>query len=506
MEEEGERIAINLDADSLLNQAARNLPATLLAWHYRSRHESLISFSNAAFYDGRLVTIPDRLIEHADAEAAPLRSDQADAGICGADALLARPISFHRLGDGVYLERSNQPEARYIAQTVRELLRRETGLSLGVVAFSEAQQSAIEEALDALAAQDADFATRLEREYVREDDDQFNGLFVKNLENVQGDERDVIILSICYAPGPDGKMQMNFGPINQRGGEKRLNVIFSRARHRMAVVSTIQAEAITNLHNDGAAALRTFLQFAQASATGQFERAQTVLGALNQGARHAFTRQAVTDPIRDALAAALTARGHQVQANVGRSQFRCDLAIVDPAKQGYALAILLDRPQETVADTAERYVFRPAILRSFGWRVLDIPGKDWRDDPDGVIARIEAMLANGEDRALDVEIAPLPLARKARPVKRAEPDTVPVESGNEGGSAATEQVRSLRFEQGSSRKFWRASLRGTELTVTYGRLGSSGQSTVKQFDSVERAQREMDKLVGEKLRKGYEEA
>ncbi|WP_454692654.1 AAA domain-containing protein [Achromobacter aloeverae] len=505
--EDGDRVTINLDADSLLNQAARNLPATLLAWHYRSRHESLISFSNAAFYDGRLVTIPDRALAQAenDDDAAPLRSDRDDAGIAGADLLLARPISFHRLADGVYVERRNAPEARYIALTVRELLRRESGLSLGIVAFSEAQQSAIEAALEALAAEDADFSTRLEREYVREDDDQFNGLFVKNLENVQGDERDVILLSICYAPGPDGKMQMNFGPINQRGGEKRLNVIFSRARHRMAVVSTIQAEAITNVHNDGAAALRAFLQFAQASAAGQFERAQAVLGALNQGARDAFTRQASPDSIRDALAEALRIRGHQVHANVGHSQFRCDLAIVDASRQDYALAILLDNPTDAVTDTAERYVFRPGILRGFGWRVLDIPGKDWLDDADAVIARIEAMLASGEDRALDTEIEPLvsvqpptqpPIAPDA-PDAPAEPvATAPSEQ---------EHSRSLRFEQGNARKFWRANLRGTELSVSYGRIGAAGQTNLKQFETAERARREMDKLVAEKLRKGYVE-
>jgi hypothetical protein len=247
VEEDGERIAINLDSDSLLNQAARNLPATLLAWHYRSRHETLISFSNAAFYDGRLVTIPDRLRERPLEQLPRPRSDQDDAGTLAADLLMGSPVSFHWLEDGVYADRSNQAEARYIAQAVREMLNRETGLSLGIVAFSEAQQSTIEAALEALAAEDPEFSTRLEREYVREDDDQFNGLFIKNLENVQGDERDVIILSICYAPGPNGKMLMNFGPINQRGGEKRLNVIFSRARHRMAVVSSIQADAITNV-------------------------------------------------------------------------------------------------------------------------------------------------------------------------------------------------------------------------------------------------------------------
>ena len=248
--EDGEQIAINLDADSLLSQAARNLPATLLAWHYRSRHEALISFSNAAFYEGRLITIPDRRIERPAPAQAALDSMDAQAVIQGADTLLDSPISFLKMSDGVYLSRSNLAEARYIANLVRELLQRETGLSLGIVAFSEAQQGAIEQALEDLAASDSAFATRLEQEYVREDAGQFNGLFVKNLENVQGDERDVIILSICYAPGPNGKMLMNFGPINQRGGEKRLNVIFSRARKRMAIVSSIEADAITN-NTDG---------------------------------------------------------------------------------------------------------------------------------------------------------------------------------------------------------------------------------------------------------------
>lgn len=508
VEEDGESIAINLDSDSLLSQAARNLPATLLAWHYRSRHESLISFSNAAFYDGRLVTIPDRVLEQPGAEAPVLRADQDDTGSVGTDALLARPISFHRLADGVYAERRNLPEAGYIAQMVRELLRRESAHSIGIVAFSEAQQSAIESALDALALEDADFATRLEREYVREDDGQFNGLFVKNLENVQGDERDIIILSICYAPGPDGKMLMNFGPINQRGGEKRLNVIFSRARHRMAVVSSIEAGAITNVHNDGAAALRAFLTFAQASASGQFERAQGLLGALNPGARDAFTRKAPADSIRDAIAAALRARGHDVQQGVGRSQFRCDLAIVDAAKDHYALAILLDNPGEPVRDIAERYVFRPGILRSFRWKVLDLPGKDWLDDPEAVIARIEAMLTSGEDSALNIALddarsgplAPPPVVQTGAP-------PVMAAAASEGSNAAQsgETVRSLRSEQGGSNKFWRASLRGTDLTIHYGRMGTAGQSLLKQFESSERAQREMEKLVSEKLRKGYEE-
>ena len=507
VEEEGGRIAINLDSNSLLNQAARNLPATLLAWHYRSRHEALISFSNAAFYDGRLVTIPDRKVERGDDSSAMHRSDQADAGIAGADMLLQRAVSFHRLADGVYAGRRNAPEARYIAQMVRELLRRESGLSVGIVAFSEAQQDEIESALEALASDDADFAARLEREFVREDDDQFNGLFVKNLENVQGDERDVIILSICYAPGPDGKMLMNFGPINQRGGEKRLNVIFSRARHRMAVVSTIQAEAITNVHNDGAAALRAFLQFAQASARGEFERAQNVLGALNPGAQNAFNRPPSVDAIRQAIAETLRQRGHVVHEHVGRSQFRCDLAIADREGDGYALAILLDAPDTSVGDTVERYVFRPGILRSFGWRVIDVPGKDWVRAPELVLARIEAALRGDEEPeedGFDSEMVSTAIEHVAQ--RFSVPDSsAPSGSAPAHSEAPTTIVRQFRFEQGTSRKFWRVALADAELTVTFGRIGSTGQSSLKVFDSAERARREMEKLVAEKLRKGYAE-
>ncbi|MBT0963447.1 AAA domain-containing protein [Denitromonas iodatirespirans] len=503
VEEEGERIAINLDADSLLNQAARNLPATLLAWHYRSRHESLISFSNAAFYDGRLVTIPDRALEQPNEDVPPLHSDDEGAAVIGADELLERPISFHLLGDGVYEERCNVPEARFIARTVRELLGRETGLSIGIVAFSEAQQGAIESALDELAAEDDDFAVRLEREYVREDEGQFNGLFVKNLENVQGDERDIIILSICYAPGPNGKMLMNFGPINQRGGEKRLNVIFSRARHRMAVVTTIQAEAITNVHNDGAAALRGFLQFAQASAAGLFDRAQSVLGTFGQGARKAFNRDIPEDAIRDALAEALRARGHRVEINVGRSGFRCDLAIVAPDLSSYALAILLDDPGTDVSDSAERYVFRPAILRSFGWRVLDVPGKDWLEDPEAVLARIEHMLVEDEDRALDVQLEHRdPMSKMpARSEPSAERPSLQTDKSSTDEQEACE--RRLVCEQGASRKFWQVRVEGVDLTVTYGRIGTGGRTLLKQYETPERARREMDKLVAEKLRKDY---
>ena len=160
---------------------------------------------------------------------------------------------------------------------MRELLARGTGKSLGIVAFSEAQQGEIERALDELAEADPSFAAQYDAEQVRTHGEQDIGLFVKNLENVQGDERDIVLMSVCYAAGPDGRMLMNFGPINTSGGEKRLNVIFSRARQHMVVVSSIEPDAITNTYNDGANTLRRFLTYATAISQGNTPAAKAAL-------------------------------------------------------------------------------------------------------------------------------------------------------------------------------------------------------------------------------------
>ena len=527
-EEDGERIAILLDADSLLNQAARNLPATLLAWHYRSRSESLISFSNAAFYGGQLVTIPDRTLRDSTGQQLPIHSDDEGQLQAGVSRLLSTPLSTHRIADGFYENRINTPEARYIAGLVRELLARQTGQSLGIVAFSEAQQSEIEVALDRLAGEDDSFAAALEREYAREDDGQFNGLFVKNLENVQGDERDIILMSVCYAPGRDGRMVMNFGPINQRGGEKRLNVIFSRARRHMAIVSTIAPEAITNVHNDGARALRSFLSFAEAQSNGSNDHAQAVLTTLNPEAGRTFGAELPADSVRDAIAAALRERGHIVHEHVGGASFRCDLAIVNETGDGYNLGILLDRDEHDSRSVEERFVFRPGILRAFGWRVLDLPVASWLRSRSAMIERIEGELVRSSwDQADSDPFVGVTLPADEKPQAPSTVSSVLTGTGglnasvlaqvpvpttatpmpaasNEAAVAAT--MTEFRFVEGASNKFWRVGVNGCDLIVEFGRIGTSGQKLVKTFEDEDRAKREAVKLTLEKTRKGYQES
>lgn len=389
---DGNRFGVTLDADSFLAQSDSALPSTMLSWHYRSRSEALIGFSNAAFYGGRLATVPDKNLPAGDLGEIIVNDPVVDAAT-GVDALLRRSVSFHK-ASGIYEARRNATEATYIAELVRELLRRNTGQTIGVVAFSQAQQSAIEEALDRLAAADPDFARLQEEEEIREDDGQFCGLFIKNLENVQGDERDIIIMSVCYAPAATGRMVMNFGPINQRGGEKRLNVIFSRAKRHMALVSSINHSAITNEYNDGANALRRFIQYAEATSKGDTETANLVLRQINgeRGGSHVSTPPPA-NPIVRQLADALRAKGHVVDLDVGRSRFRCDLAIRGADQAAYALGVLVDTDERiSSATTFERVLTHPVVMRAFDWHVAYVLGKDWQESPERVLRDIEAQL------------------------------------------------------------------------------------------------------------------
>jgi predicted DNA-binding WGR domain protein len=522
VEEEGDRFEVDLDSDSFLTQSAQNLPSTLLAWHYRSRSESLIGFSNAAYYSGQLHTIPDRQRAIADRpELIVTGSDQAGANV---DALLARSISFHFVENGRYEDRRNPNEAAYIAQLVRNLLGRGSTLSLGLVAFSEAQQGEIEDALDRLAKTDDAFAAQLESATVREENDVFCGLFVKNLENVQGDERDIIILSVCYGRDAAGRMLMHFGPINQRGGEKRLNVIFSRAKHHMAVVSSIRHHDITNEYNDGANSLKRFLQYAEAVSKGDEAAARRVLENLNPLSRRALAPASQGDAVVEQLAAALRARGYPVDLNVGQSRFRCDLAVRGAADSQYQLGILVDTDSHYANPSLlDRYLLQPAILRAFDWRCAMVLTKDWYHNPEEVLDRLEKLL-QGKDAEMGASpeeaetTVAAPIAQDTRApatADQAKPGATRLARGPDSTAAtpppgpahapAPAVARRFEFVGGSSLKFWEISVPGNALTVRCGRIGTAGQSQTKTLADEATARREAERLIGEKIRKGYVE-
>lgn len=378
-----------LDAHSLLTHAGRALPSTMLGWHYRSRDEALISFSNRVFYEGKLLTVPS--VTRA-AKCRPIVAKSAKDGELGAAALLERSISFHHIEGSPYEQRRNTGEARYIAELLRGLLETASGKTIGIVAFSEAQQSEIEGAMRDLAEEDAQFGARYEAEMEREEDGQHAGLFVKNLENVQGDERDIIIISVCYGPDSNGRMLMNFGPINKTGGEKRLNVIFSRAKHHLAVVSSIRWSAITNEYNDGANCLRNYLRYAEAMSTGATEDATLALQAY--GKREGLGAARGPGSLEERLAAALRQRGYEVDVGVGTSQFRCNLGVRARGEDRYRVGILIDDVGHQNRAVDELLHAQPAVLRSFGWNTLTVLHKDWYTDPALVLQRVETAMGS----------------------------------------------------------------------------------------------------------------
>jgi predicted DNA-binding WGR domain protein len=519
LSEDGQVFEYDLSSDSLLNHAAKNLPSRMLGWHYRSRSESLISFSNWAFYQGKLLTVPEERLGSTAREEIVARSP-AD-GSANVERVLDRPLSFHFIDKGIYDNRRNRAEAEYIAQLVRGLIASEKRHSIGIVAFSEAQQTEIERALSALASEDKQFGELLETEYEREVDGQYVGLLVKNLENIQGDERDVVILSVCYGPAPDGKMRMNFGPINQGGGERRLNVAFSRAKHHMCVVSSIHHADITNEYNDGANCLRNYLRYSATCSAGDAAGSQRVLREVAVWRDVEQPQEVRHGPVVTQLAAELRQRGYAVDLGVGMSHFRCDLAARRHGELRYRLGILVDTEEHYLQkDLLERELMRPELLRGFGWQILHVLSADWVRERKAVVDRLVAAiegvaqppLAEAQDEESDddswdefdgpAEAEPGPFATEPPPpAAELPPEAMPGPAGTPAGTGK----RYFEFVGGASRKFWEIDRAGHTVTVRFGRIGTSGQTQQKICADEATAVATAQRLVREKVGKGYVE-
>lgn len=526
-EEAEEIIGMSMDADSLLNQSARKLSSVMLGWHYRSRRESLISFSNAAFYQRNLLTIPDSIIHQSANEVlAPVVDvDQTP----DPETVLGRSISFHYLENALYEKRKNKDEATYIANIVSMLLRQDNDKSIGIVAFSMEQQSEIEAALDRLANTDSEFDTLLEQEYQREDEDQFNGLFVKNLENVQGDERDIIIMSVCYGYNEKGRMLMNFGPINRRGGEKRLNVIFSRAKEHMVIVTSIMPNEIKNDYNEGANYFKKFLSYAKYISDSRLAEANLVLDSMSSNPQEDIEIQ--RNPVVTQLRKAIEKMGFVTEVAIGQSHFKCDIAIKEKEGNRFSLGILIDKIEHYQNDNVlEQYCQKPSILNSFGWRTCSVYSKDWFEQPERVLEKIERQLrgenleleselegsgkvvdsqpdggeASSEDESLEPKNQQIePEIQVSKPEATKANNTKPNETKAEKGADEDAAFERYEFVGGSSSKYWQIQVSGADVVVQYGRIGNNPQSNTKSFPSEELAIKEKNRLIATKLKKGY---
>ncbi|WP_050698018.1 DUF3320 domain-containing protein [Anaeromassilibacillus senegalensis] len=327
------------DLESILDDClAIQLPQAYLLWHYRSHHESLISFSNSQFYENKLYTFPS------------------------ADDLASKVSLVHV--EGFFdrgKTRQNKAEAKAV---IHELQRRchnpvFANQSVGVVTFNITQQSLIEDLLTDACKEDADLE---DWAYNRPEP-----LFIKNLENVQGDERDVVLFSVGYGPDEQGRITMNFGPLNRDGGWCRLNVAVSRAREEMIVFSTITAEQInlSRCGGAGVAALKAFLRYANG---------ERIAEQKETGQEHT-----IRNGIADMLCCKLTDEGYETRTMIGRSDFRIDVGVVDPSQpKQYLLGILLDGPMYGAAKTTrDREIARADVLKKLGWELHRIWSIDW---------------------------------------------------------------------------------------------------------------------------------
>lgn len=349
------------DLESLLDDClAISMPQMYLKWHYRSRHESLIAYSNMKYYDNKLYTFPSP-------------NDLVS------QVKLIRPEGFYDKGK----TKQNKAEAEAI---VNEIIRRLSDEktrheSIGVVTFSSVQQNLIDDMLvDAFAEHPdiADFDAKCEEP-----------VFIKNLENVQGDERDVILFSVGYGPDENGKVSMNFGPLNRDGGWRRLNVAISRARKEMVVYSVLRPEQIdlARTRSEGVAGLKGFLEFA--------ERGSNVI------ARRTDITTGASDSLANDIAKGIETLGYSTKCNIGCSQFRMDIGIIDPDNpETYILGIMLDGENCRRSATArDRFVVQPGVLKGLGWSVMRVWTLDWLDDSAKVLQDIKQAAENAQHPA-----------------------------------------------------------------------------------------------------------
>lgn len=348
------------DLDSILDDClALGMPDTHLQWHYRSRHESLIAFSNQEYYENSMLTFPS------------VNDRERRVKLCTVDGTFNRKKG-----------RINEEEGKAV---VKEILRRYKDeelkkQSIGVVTFNISQQGLIEDLLAEEFRKDTEFDTWAnERE---------EALFVKNLENVQGDERDIILFSVGFGPDEDGKLSLNFGPLNKEGGWKRLNVAVSRARSEMIVFSSMLPEMIdlNRTKAKGVEGLRDFLDFADK-------------GRLSSG--FATGQMAKRRGIQNQIIKAIEEQGLKCQKDVGHSDFKIDIAVVNPYDEDeYLLGILLDGDTyKRSTNTKDRELSQISVLGGLGWELHRIWAMDWWDNKDKELSHILKLVDDAKEKA-----------------------------------------------------------------------------------------------------------
>lgn len=392
-------------ADSLLIAAKRVYGFDYLSWHYRSEFQELIDYSNHAFYDGSLNVA-------ANVQRAPPRP----------------PIQFVTVR-GRWENQTNLEEARRAVELLHDQLRAspEKRVSVGIITFNAKQMDAVKDEIERRKLTDAEFRQL----YVEaEAGDLDKRPFVRNLENVQGDERDVIIMSVGYGPGRDGTFRKNFGVLTRQGGENYLNVAVTRAKRRVIVCCSFNPDelAVETSKNVGPVRFKQYLQYAKGVHKRETQNVLNIIRELNPNTqvKSAATGPQFDSPFEEAVFNGLTQRGYIVQTQVGLSGYRIDLAIVDPRNpQKYCLGIECDGAAfHSGRSVRERDIARQKFLESRGWTIHRVWSRNWWVNSQAELLKIVARLPPADSKP-----GALPESeRDVGPEEDSEPPAAPDES------------------------------------------------------------------------------
>ena len=367
-EEDNEESRAALEEESLLDLAKINYDSVSLMYHYRSRYEELINFSNYAFYGGRLKISPN---------------------LC--DGEDDKPIERIKV-DGRWIDRQNIEEAEKVCDLVYKILKeRKNKESIGIITFNITQKTCIENCLERKAQDDPNFTPLYIAEIDRVENDEDISLFVKNIENVQGDERDIIIFSTAYAENENGRVSVNFGSLSQDGGENRLNVAISRAKKKIYLVTSIEPEqlSVDDSKNKGPKLFKKYLQYVKAVSENNEKYEEEILKSVLDTDINAETENKFDSDFEVEVCDKLRERGYIVHNQIGVSGYRIDLGIYDEKKSKYILGIECDGAAYHSSKSArERDIHRQRYLESRGWNIIRIWSKHWWNNPEFEIQRI----------------------------------------------------------------------------------------------------------------------
>lgn len=379
------------ESESLLNLAKRIFPGRMLQWHYRSHSQELIHFSNHAFYQGMMEIAPN---------VRPYQEPPA--------------IRWVKV-DGRWINRCNEREATEVVDQLKEQLTTNPGQTVGVITFNSTQRDLIEEEIDGRVQDDPEFA-ELYQAAQKQDPDR--RVFIKNIENVQGDERDMIIFSIGYARNEKGQVLARFGSLNAQGGENRLNVAITRAKQQIVVIASIEPHELKVAHttHQGPKLFRHYLEYAQAVSNMDRTQVDAVIQRINE--HHELGRQEKDDQFdsifEEQVCDAMRQMGYQVDTQVGVSGYRVDMAVLHPEDpERYILGIECDGAMyHSSRDARERDVYRQEFLESKGWTITRIWSRNWWRNPSRELERIDHEIRRLVEKDTKQRNAPQPIPKQ----------------------------------------------------------------------------------------------